>query len=200
MEEEKKLLFIVDPQYDFINGSLPVPNADIAMDALCDYLKDNVENYAAVVISLDWHPWMHCSFDSYENPETSERGQWPRHCVMHSRGAAVWDRLLEVLDGTDVYMLNKGYQPDKEEYSLLQCQESTFTFRNIMSEYEITDVDFCGIVREICVMNTMKDFMKMYEDVNVRVLLDYTPTLDGGVEFDKFLENHLEVLTVKSAI
>jgi hypothetical protein len=49
-------------------------------------------------------------------------------------------------------------------------------------------------------MNTMKDFMKMYEDVNVRVLLDYTPTLDGGVEFDKFLEEHLEVLTVKSAI
>jgi nicotinamidase-related amidase len=119
---------------------------------------------------------------------------------MHSRGAAVWDRLLEVLDGTDVYMLNKGFDPDKEEYSLLQCQESTFTFRNIMSEYEITDVDFCGIVREICVMNTMKDFMKIYEDVNVRVLLDYTPTLDGGAEFYKFLEEHLEVLTVKSAI
>ena len=198
MEDSKKLLFIVDPQYDFIDGTLPVPHADEAMNRLADYVKKNAaDNYAAVVVSLDWHPWLHCSFKEFTNPDTNENGQWPRHCVMHSKGAAVWEPLLKALDGTDVYMLTKGFDPAKEEYSLLQCQESTFTFRNIMSEYNIDTVDFCGIVREICVMNTMKDFMKMYEDVKVNVLIDCTPSLDGGVEFDKFLTENPKVAVVK---
>ncbi len=31
-----KLLLIVDPQYDFINGTLPVDKAEQKMNALCE--------------------------------------------------------------------------------------------------------------------------------------------------------------------
>ena len=34
-----KMLLIVDPQIDFINGSLPVPLAAEAMNELASYLK-----------------------------------------------------------------------------------------------------------------------------------------------------------------
>ena len=35
-----KLLLIVDPQVDFITGSLPVEGAAKAMDALATYVKE----------------------------------------------------------------------------------------------------------------------------------------------------------------
>ena len=36
----KKLLLIVDPQIDFITGTLPVAGAAEAMDALAKYVKE----------------------------------------------------------------------------------------------------------------------------------------------------------------
>lgn len=40
----KKLLLIVDPQIDFITGTLPVAGAAEAMDALAKYVKEKVMN------------------------------------------------------------------------------------------------------------------------------------------------------------
>jgi nicotinamidase/pyrazinamidase len=199
MEEEKKLLFITDPQFDFINGSLAVPDAERAMNALADYVKENKDTYAGIVVSVDSHPWNHCSFNDVLDPSTGQGGIWPRHCVMHSVGAAIWTPLLEQLGSTDVFILDKGYQQDREEYSLLQCLDSNYTFHQIISELKITTVDFCGIVREVCVMNTIKDFInsQAFKDIKVNVLLDYTPTLDNGVEFDKFLSENHQIQVVK---
>ena len=36
-----KMLIIVDPQVDFINGSLPVNGAAEAMDSLAEYVKQH---------------------------------------------------------------------------------------------------------------------------------------------------------------
>lgn len=33
-----KILLIIDPQIDFINGTLPVPGAEGAMNSLADYV------------------------------------------------------------------------------------------------------------------------------------------------------------------
>ena len=65
-----KMLLIVDPQIDFINGSLPVPLAAEAMNELASYLKVVSGMYDVKVVSADFHPWNHCSFK--ENG-----GEWP---------------------------------------------------------------------------------------------------------------------------
>ena len=75
-----KMLLIVDPQVDFINGSLPVAGAAKAMDALAGYVKESDNEYIVKIVTSDWHPYHHCSFDR-------EVGQWPPHCVQHSVGA-----------------------------------------------------------------------------------------------------------------
>ena len=41
----KKLLLIVDPQVDFITGTLPVGGAAEAMDALATYVKEHGDEY-----------------------------------------------------------------------------------------------------------------------------------------------------------
>ena len=48
----KKMLLVVDPQIDFINGSLPVAGAAEAMDALAEYVKTSGEDSYLRLASL----------------------------------------------------------------------------------------------------------------------------------------------------
>lgn len=58
----KKLLLIVDPQIDFITGTLPVAGAAEAMDALAKYVKEQGNEYTVKIVTADWHPYHHSSF------------------------------------------------------------------------------------------------------------------------------------------
>ena len=58
----KKMLLVVDPQIDFINGSLPVAGAAEAMDALAEYVKTSGDEYIVRIVTSDWHPYHHSSF------------------------------------------------------------------------------------------------------------------------------------------
>jgi nicotinamidase/pyrazinamidase len=105
-----KILIIVDPQYDFINGSLPVKGAVEAMDSFAKWLKDHKKEFSTIVITADWHPISHCSFEI-------NNGIWPVHCLQHSHGAAIYQPILETLNDVDYYVLEKGIDEDHEEYS-----------------------------------------------------------------------------------
>ena len=111
----KKMLLVVDPQIDFITGSLPVKDASGAMNRLADYVLRHGDESLVKIVTSDWHPYHHCSF-------TREGGQWPVHCVQHSAGAAIWQPLLDALNETKggFTLLYKGDQIDKDEYSILQ--------------------------------------------------------------------------------
>ena len=188
-----KLILIVDPQNDFIKGSLPVPMANNAMDELANYLMVVSGMYDAKLVSVDFHPWNHCSFTEFS-------GEWPAHCIAHTSGAAIWDSLVNpiVKTGGPSFFIRKGESKDKEEYSLFGDAENCEKVQQIFNEYDITEVDVCGIVREICVMNTIKDLHRIYPNMKVNVLMRYTPSLDGGVAFSKYLSENSSWLSTRA--
>ena len=106
----KKLLLIVDPQIDFITGTLPVAGAAEAMDALAKYVKEKGNEYTVKIVTADWHPYHHSSF-------ADEGGMWPRHCVQHSVGAAIWESLLVALNESKggFTLVYKGDSREKDE-------------------------------------------------------------------------------------
>lgn len=53
---KNRLLLIIDPQIDFITGSLPVPGAEQAMNLLSEYLRSNSCDYTHVIVTADRHP------------------------------------------------------------------------------------------------------------------------------------------------
>ncbi len=59
----KKLLLIVDPQIDFITGTLPVSGAAKAMDALATYVKEQGNEYTVKIVTADWHPHQQTNYD-----------------------------------------------------------------------------------------------------------------------------------------
>ena len=55
----KKALMIVDPQLDFISGSMPVFGALEAMKALVEYIRKSSGMYECKIVSVVSHPSEH---------------------------------------------------------------------------------------------------------------------------------------------
>lgn len=178
-----KMLLIVDPQIDFITGTLPVKGGAEAMDALAEYVLRHGDEYAIRIVTSDWHPYRHCSFDR-------EGGQWPAHCVQHSAGAAIWQTLLEALWQVKggFTLLYKGTSIDKDEYSILQNEKSAGILLRLITALRIGQIDICGLAGNVCVLNTAKDLKDIVGADKLNILKEFSPSLDDGSALNAFIE------------
>jgi hypothetical protein BACCOPRO_01378 len=182
---KNKLLLIIDPQIDFITGTLPVPGAVAAMDSLAEYIRMNSADYSGIIVTADRHPMRHCSFKS-------EGGEWPAHCVADSVGAAIWpavmDSLMAVTD--KVTVLHKGEDPDKEEYSILKNETAVKRISAVVDGDNIGQIDICGLAGDVCVADTIRDWFAADSDARLNVLKEFTPSIDGGKALDSLISKH----------
>lgn len=177
-----KMLLVVDPQVDFINGSLPVNGAAEAMDSLAEYVKKHGDEYMIKIVTSDWHPYRHCSFDR-------EGGQWPPHCIQHSVGAAIWQSLLVALNESKggFTLLYKGDSVDKDEYSIMQNGKSANIILRLIAAMRIEQIDICGLAGNVCVLNTARDLKGIVGGDMINILEEYSPSLDDGTSLKEFI-------------
>ena len=179
-----KILLIVDPQYDFINGTLAVKGAEDAMNKLTTYIETFKEGkYSKVFITADFHPKGHCSFET-----------WPVHCIQHTIGSAIYEPLITALydrdDDTPYEVLTKGTDVIKEEYSIFKNNLSKHI---LVSALEGKDVDVCGIAGDYCVKDTINDLLKLGVCKSITVLIDFVASIDGGKALNELIvENGLK--------
>lgn len=180
---KKKVLFIIDPQVDFISGSLVVPGAVVAMDKLAEYLEQHGNEYDFVFITADWHPLTHCSFKP-------NGGQWPVHCVQHTVGAAIHQAIINALDKikADYDVLTKGDDENREEYSIFNNVINGTFLKDFANLEEIDSIDICGLAGDICVLNSLKDALKAFPNTKFNVLEAFSPSIDGGKTLSEFVE------------
>lgn len=179
---ETSVLLIVDPQIDFISGTLPVPGAAQAMDALAEYIRTlSKDDYSKIIVTSDFHSHKHCSFEPNGGP-------WPVHCLQHSAGAAIYEPLLEALCACELEfeVLYKGTLDDREEYSIMQNAFSGDYLSSLIESGEIQSIDLCGLAGDVCVLNTAKDLQGLLPG-GLRILEEYSPSLDGGKALSEFV-------------
>jgi nicotinamidase/pyrazinamidase len=187
----KNILLIVDPQNDFITGTLPVEGAEERMKKLAEYIEARHAEYDYILITMDSHPEDHCSFK--ENG-----GIWPRHCVTWSDGWSVPDYLDKALKTSRVTCYHKGTVPNHEEYSIFNNEEDGFVLANqlreLIEEGEIY-VDICGIAGDYCVLETLKGLRKFVPDECISILFDFTASIDGGEKLLTYAkENQINII------
>lgn len=183
----KKVLLIVDPQNDFITGTLAVEGAKKKMMGLAEYIKDCGDSYDYICVTMDSHPENHCSFK--ENG-----GIWPKHCVTYTNGWQMPEYLQSALTETNKAIVSsylKGTEADHEEYSVFDNDDEGWDLRVLLEELDIQDglrVDVCGIAGDYCVLETLKGLYKLFD--NIWVLQQYTASIDNGKKLNEYLDKH----------
>lgn len=178
----KRMLMIIDPQIDFISGSMAVKGAAEKMDALIKYIEKMDGKYTCKAVTVDWHPFNHCSFG--ENG-----GQWPMHCVQHTVGACIYPPMVEPLYRTagEVKIFKKGDKKNVEEYSIFRNLTSRRHIDYLIHRLDIGRIDLCGIAGDICVLSTLKGGIETYGAPMFHVLEEFCPSIDGGTALHQFL-------------
>lgn len=169
----KKILLVIDPQNDFIWGSLAVDGAREAIKKLALSLASD-RIYDQVIITADMHPDNHCSF--IENG-----GQWPAHCVRHTEGCQINSQLRSVVDVLypgKYLILDKGLDAEREEYSILKNATSMKRLLPFINDAD--EIHICGIAGDFCVLETVKDLVRLGYGSKIVLLWDFIAHTDKG--------------------
>ena len=150
----KKLLVVIDYQKDFVDGALGFKKAETLEEGIYNKVKSYLDNGNKVIFTYDTH---------YENYlETREGKHLPvPHCYIGTEGHELYGRLVEFKNTENTFHYNKeafGIAP-KDMIKISSEVGSEF--------YEI---EFVGVVSDICVISNVVTFQSQY--INAQVIVD----------------------------
>lgn len=164
-------LVVIDPQVDFVSGSLAVSSAHEAMNYLAQWGLEHIEEIESVVFTSDQHPFDHCSF-------TSQGGVWPSHCVRYTEGAAITPELLPLVH--EVYqrhipfcMVEKATTPERDSYS-------AFSETVPPAIRQAQQIVLAGIAGDYCVLESLKDLIRHGYAERIALLSASIAHIDDG--------------------
>lgn len=174
---------IVDAQNDFINGSMAVKGAEEKVNNIVNFLKEHADEIDTIVLTLDWHPYDHCSFKD-------KGGLWPRHCVRYTEGAALYQPLADAIcelvskKNIEVDFVRKGSNPFTEEYGAFggHIDDKQSADRYFMIDKPII---ICGLVGDYCVSQTARNLIS--QGWRVKFYLDGIANIDNGDTLKAFI-------------
>lgn len=185
----KKLMLLVDVQYDFINGSLAVEGAPEVMDALANYIGAQPKGlFDTIVMTADFHPYEHSSFKD-------NGGLWPVHCVQHTHGASIYQPVFEAVmkQFPEAQVLTKGDDIAVDEYSIMANSKSAKELLDIIERKGIQEIYVAGLCGDYCVGNSIKDLVEAGHGNKIRVLTRYIGNIDDGTTLRNIIvENNLQ--------
>lgn len=182
----KKLLLLVDVQYDFINGSLAVSGAPAVMDSLAAYIAEQpAGTFSQIVMTADFHPYNHSSFKD-------NGGMWPVHCVAYSHGASIYQPVFEAVNKQIPCspVLTKGDNVAVDEYSIMANDASAKKLLSIIEENGIQEIYVAGLCGDYCVGNSIKDLVQAGHGEKIRVLTRFIGNIDDGTTLRNIIKDN----------
>ena len=158
-------VIVVDIQNDFCpGGALPVPEGDRVIPVINRWIDQAERVGATIVLTRDWHPANHCSFET-------EGGPWPVHCVQRTPGAEYHPDLRTPQSA--IYV-DKATDPARENFS-------DFTGTALGEQLRRKGVQRLfvgGLALEYCVRATVLEGLT--EGFEVHLLLPATRSVKEG--------------------
>ena len=182
----KRLLLLVDVQYDFINGSLAVDGAPALMDNLAKYIAEQPKGtFDSIVMTVDYHPYKHSSFKA-------NGGLWPVHCVQHTHGASIYQPVFEAVKNLfpEAVVLTKGEDIAVDEYSIMANKASAKKLLDIIEDNDIQEIYVSGLCGDYCVGNSIKDLVKAGYGDKIRILTRFIGNIDDGTTLHNIMTEH----------
>lgn len=162
-----RAIIVVDCQNDFSDhGTLAVVGAGSLATKISNFLKSIDLNQYKVVFTKDWHPKEHISFQ-----------RWPRHCVANTVGSE-YIHPLELFQ-PKALEIKKGTICGVDSYSAFYENKNESKLLEFLKANKIQAVYVCGLVKDICVLETVNDSVKF--GYNTYILEDLSLALDENV-------------------
>lgn len=194
---KKKILVIVDAQYDFAHedGTLYVHGANVSVKKIIKFMADHKDEIELVVFTMDNHPKDHCSLKI-------NGGVWPEHCMQGTDGQKILNELIEACDenGLPYKNLKKGEKADVLDYTafshsrkvgnavILQSSTDTLTVYN--DKFIV-----CGFAGDYCVKDSVADLIPVVGAENIEIFREGVADIDDGTIFNDFIkENNLTII------
>lgn len=187
MRDTTEALIVIDLQNDFCpGGALAVAGGD----QITGGINALMEDFAAVILTQDWHPADHASFAanhpgaapfSVTDMPYGPQVLWPTHCVIGSPGAALHRDLRT--DSAQM-VLRKGFRPGIDSYSaFFENDRSTPTgLEGYLDSRGITQLTLVGLATDFCVAYSALDAVRLGYKVSVRRDLCRAIDLNGSLE------------------
>jgi nicotinamidase/pyrazinamidase len=187
MRDTTAALIVIDVQNDFCpGGALAVPEGDQIIPGINALMAE----FAAVILTQDWHPADHLSFASqHRGRAPMELTQmpygpqvlWPDHCVQASRGAEFHPALNTTR--ADL-ILRKGFRRQIDSYSaFFENDRVTPTgLEGYLKTRGITTLTLVGLATDFCVHFSAVDAARLGFSVSLRTDLCRAIDLDGSLE------------------
>ncbi|MBD3241841.1 MAG: bifunctional nicotinamidase/pyrazinamidase [Chitinivibrionales bacterium] len=154
-------LLIVDVQNDFCpGGAVPVPQGDLVVPVMNNYIELFLSNRLPVFASRDWHP------AQTEHFETGG-GSWPPHCIQNTWGAQFHPD-LEISDETTV--VSKGMEAGSDGYSAFESVGGNGKpLAELLSERDVDTLMVGGLATDYCVKASVLEALDHGYEVYLQV-------------------------------
>lgn len=127
MEIKANALIIIDPQNDFVKGSLAVPGAEEAMNNIIKFIEDHKQDLGYIAVTLDWHPLSHCSFKEFG-------GTWPIFIKSKEQKRITGKVIRNASD-----LVGLGYQEENPEIYISEVMDFVSEYRVFVRYGEVLD-------------------------------------------------------------
>lgn len=179
-------LIVIDVQNDFCpGGALAVTGGDEIIPRINTIMGD----FAATILTQDWHPAGHSSFASGHADQApyglidmpyGPQVLWPDHCIQGSKGA---DFHADLRADTADMIIRKGYNPAIDSYSaFFENDHKTPTgLDGYLRNRGITTLTMVGLATDFCVQYSALDAARLGFDVTVLEGACRAIDLDGSL-------------------
>jgi nicotinamidase/pyrazinamidase len=190
MQPANEALIVIDVQNDFCpNGALAVLDGDAIVAPINAMLPD----FAACILTQDWHPIRHTSFaSSYDGKSAYDfidmpygpQILWPDHCVQSTDGAAFHNGLKT--DTADL-IIRKGFRPQIDSYSAFfeNDQKTPTGLEGYLRTRGLDKVTIVGLATDFCVAYSALDAVRLgfnvTVDMNACRAIDLNGSLDAAL-------------------
>jgi nicotinamidase/pyrazinamidase len=186
MHDASHALLVIDVQNDFCpGGALAVPEGDLIVPRI----NALMDEFAAVILTQDWHPSDHLSFASQHTGRApmeltqmpyGPQVLWPDHCVQGTQGAAFHPGLR--VDRADL-ILRKGFRRRIDSYSaFFENDKTTPTgLEGYLKTRGITALTLVGLATDFCVNYSALDAAQLGFAVTIRQDLCRAIDFDGSL-------------------
>ena len=169
----EKLLVVVDYQKDFVDGALGFETAEQLDQVIANKIEEYLKSGQDVIFTKDTH---------YTNYLTTREGKHLpiEHCIIDSEGHNLYGKVA-------------GYEKQAKKV-FNKTSFGSIDLAKFISRSDYKEVEFCGLVSNICVLSNI--IMTQTYNEKVEITVDLNATKGLSEEVNSSFKTYLQNLTV----